>query len=88
MNEKIAEIFKEASKEYDGASDVFIPDGFIEKFSGILLKEVSQICKTSAVSNLDMDLIRNSSKFKLQELATNSCGKNLSEIILKHFDVK
>lgn len=60
----------------------------LELFSKLMIKECSNLCITDNVSNLDMEVMRNSSKFTVQDLATKSCGENLSIILKKHFQVK
>lgn len=60
----------------------------LELFSKLMIKECSNLCITDNVSNLDMEVMRNSSKFTVQDLATKSCGENLSITLKKHFQVK
>jgi hypothetical protein len=59
----------------------------IEKFAQLIVQECAKICIEQNVSNLELDAIRESSKFTLQDLATKSCGENLSRQIKKHFGV-
>ncbi len=89
MNKKIQELIEKNTVKVSNEEGSFIKEDFNkEEFAKMILLEVAEICKTRAVSNLDIDVIRNSGKFTLQELATNNCGENLSEIILKHFGIK
>jgi hypothetical protein len=60
----------------------------LEKFAQLIVKECAKICIEQNVSNLDLDVIRESGKFTLQDLATKSCGENLSNQIKKHFGVE
>jgi len=59
-----------------------------EKFAELIVRECAKICIEQNVSNLDLDVIRESGKFTLQDLATKSCGENLSKQIRKHFGVE
>ena len=59
-----------------------------EKFAELIVKECADICINKNVSNLDLDVIRESGKFTLQDLATKSCGENLSKQIKQHFGVE
>jgi hypothetical protein len=61
---------------------------FAEKFAELIVKECAAICINKNVSNLDLDIIREAGKFTLQDLATKSCGKNLSKQIKLHFGVE
>lgn len=60
----------------------------LELFSKLMIKECSNLCITDNVSNLDMEVMRNSGKFTVQDLATKSCGENLSIKLKKHFQIK
>lgn len=60
----------------------------MEKFGEMIVKECADICINENVSILDMNVIRESGKFTLQDLATKSCGENLSKQIKKHFGVE
>ena len=57
------------------------------KFAELIVRECADICINKNVSNLDLDVIRESGKFTLQDLATKSCGENLSKQIREHFGV-
>ena len=59
-----------------------------EKFAELIVKECADICINKNVSNIDLDVIRESGKFTLQDLATKSCGENLSKQIKQHFGVE
>lgn len=59
-----------------------------EKFAELIVRECADICINKNVSNLDLDVIRESGKFTLQDLATKSCGENLSKQIKQHFGVE
>jgi hypothetical protein len=63
-------------------------DAFAEKFAELIIRECADICINKNVSILDMNVIRESGKFTLQDLATKSCGENLSKQIKKHFGVE
>jgi hypothetical protein len=60
----------------------------LKKFAELIVRECAKICIEQNVSNLDLDVIRESGKFTLQDLATKSCGENLSKQIKKHFGVE
>lgn len=73
----------------DGDVDnMYIPAEFTKKFAELIVEECADICINENVSNLDMNVIRESGKFTLQDLATKSCGENLSKQIKKHFGVE
>jgi hypothetical protein len=59
-----------------------------KKFAELIVRECAKICIEQNVSNLDLDVIRESGKFTLQDLATKSCGENLSNQIKEHFGVE
>ena len=59
-----------------------------EKFAKMIIQECVDICMNENVSNLDMDIIRSSGKLTVQDLATRSCGENLSKLIKKRFGVE
>ena len=84
MNERIKELAEQAG--WDNHHSKF--DTRIEKFAELIVRECADICINKNVSNLDLDVIRESSKFTLQDLATKSCGENLSKQIKKHFGVE
>lgn len=60
----------------------------IQKFAELIVEECADICINENVSIIDMNIIRESGKFTLQDLATKSCGENLSKQIKKHFGVE
>ena len=84
MNERIKELAEQAG--WDNHHSKF--DTRIEKFAELIVRECADICINKNVSNLDLDVIRESSKFTLQDLATKSCGENLSKQIKQHFGVE
>ena len=84
MNERIKLLAEQAG--WDNHHSKF--DTRIEKFAELIVRECADICINKNVSNLDLDVIRESSKFTLQDLATKSCGENLSKQIKKHFGVE
>ena len=57
-------------------------------FAELIVQECAAICINKNVSNLDLDIIREAGKFTLQDLATKSCGENLSKQIKEHFGVE
>lgn len=84
MNERIKELLEQAGVKY-----VVMPkDTVYEKFAELIVRECADICINENVSILDMDVIRESGKFTLQDLATKSCGENLSKQIKKHFGIE
>ena len=84
MNERIKELAEQAG--WDNHHSKF--DTRIEKFAELIVRECADICINKNVSNLDLDVIRESGKFTLQDLATKSCGENLSKQIKQHFGVE
>jgi len=90
MNERIKELAEQAFNEANNGSinNIKIPKEFVEKFAELIVRECAKICIEQNVSNLDLDVIRESGKFTLQDLATKSCGENLSKQIKKHFGVE
>jgi hypothetical protein len=93
MNKRIEELMFEAGKYADENTGSSIRSGmwmyqYTEKFAELIIKECSNVCLTDNVSNLDLELIRKSGKFTVQDLATRSCGENLSINIKKHFGVE
>ena len=85
MNERIQELLLQATT-LKGPFIGFKVDQ--EKFAELIVKECSDICINKNVSNLDLDIIRESGKFTLQDHATKSCGENLSKQIKQHFGVE
>ncbi len=94
MNERIKQLAEQAEEwvcqNYPDAMDD--SDEFhsqtMAKFAELIVWECAKICIEQNVSNLDLDVIRESGKFTLQDLATKSCGENLSNQIKKHFGVE
>ena len=94
MNERIKQLAEQAGVKFTnyGSGD-FIDDGdcgtyHLQKFAELIVRECAKICIERNVSNLDLDVIHESGKFTLQDLATKSCGENLSKQIKKHFGVE
>jgi hypothetical protein len=99
MNERIKELVKQAggNPNYKAFRGHFLPPPpdyidpatvDLEKFAELIVKECADICINKNVSNIDLDVIRESGKFTLQDLATKSCGENLSKQIKQHFGVE
>ena len=96
MNERIREIAEQAGIDFFNSTDPeFSGREYCEawteqqqKFAELIVRECADICINKNVSNLDLDVIRESGKFTLQDLATKSCGENLSKQIKKHFGVE
>lgn len=44
MHSKIKQLYNKAFVEYEGASDCFIPDTFIEKFANLIVQECLDSC--------------------------------------------
>ena len=93
MNERIRELFEQAHIQpptQHGGQFAFTPPKTFspEKFAELIVQECAKICIERNVSNLDLDVIHESGKFTLQDLATKSCGENLSKQIKKHFGVE
>jgi len=89
MNELIQELAEQATTYIEPT--VSSGEGWIfneEKFAELIVRECAKICIERNVSNLDLDVIRDSGKFTLQDLATKSCGENLSKQIKQHFGVE
>jgi len=92
MNERIKEIASQVLDElvpetwtklgYDKIKEIQF------RTAELIVQECAKICIEQNVSNLDLDVIRESGKFTLQDLATKSCGENLSKQIKKHFGVE
>lgn len=87
MNERMLELAKEAEWLANRGDNVDVV-AMMEKFGEMIVKECADICINENVSILDMNVIRESGKFTLQDLATKSCGENLSKQIKKHFGVE
>ena len=93
MNERIRLLVKQAGLN-DYINDNLWPaeqpyfNTLMEKFAELIVGECAKICIEQNVSNLDLNVIRDSGKFTLQDLATKSCGENLSKQIKKHFGVE
>ena len=88
MNERIRQLAEQAGsthKQNLGVYQFYTEE--LEKFAELIVRECAKICIEQNVSNLDLDVIRESGKFTLQDLATKSCGENLSTQIKKHFGV-
>ena len=95
MNERIKQLAEQANIKYSTRDDVFYSSSFdgiygpdMERFVESIVRECADICINENVSILDMNVIRESGKFTLQDLATKSCGENLSKQIKKHFGVE
>jgi len=96
MNERILKLAKKSgatvNEGFDGTKNfvygITMSPEELEKFAELIVKECAKICIEQNVSNLDLDVIRESGKFTLQDLATKSCGENLSNQIKKHFGVE
>lgn len=89
MNERIRELAEQATTYIEPTATS--GEGWIfnkEKFAQLIVKECADICVNENVSNLDLAVIRESGKFTLQDLATKSCGANLSKRIRQHFGVE
>ena len=84
MNQRIRELAEQAELN---ATLLFNKDK-LNLFAELIVEECADICINENVSILDMNVIRESGKFTLQDLATKSCGENLSKQIKKHFGVE
>ena len=84
MNQRIRELAEQAELN---ATLLFNKDK-LNLFAELIVEECAGICINENVSVLDMNVIRESGKFTLQDLATKSCGENLSKQIKKHFGVE
>jgi hypothetical protein len=87
MNERIKELFKQTGLHRNDHTTAQ-RHAEVEKFAELIVRECAEICIEQNVSDLDLDVIRESSKFTLQDLATKSCGENLSKQIKQHFGVE
>jgi len=98
MNERIKQLTEHAIKSVDivtgnellddELAKMYIPDCFVEKFTELIVKECADVCINENVSILDLNVIRESCKFTLQDLTTKSCGENLAKRIKEHFGVE
>ena len=89
MNERIFELAKQAgASRRAGVGGLVFRDSELEKFAELIVRECADICINKNVSNLELDIIRESGKFTLQDLATKSCGENLFRQIKQHFGVE
>jgi len=90
MNERIRQLAEQAEKYADDnfKGEIFWTEAYESKFAELIVRECAKICIERNVSNLDLDVIRDSGKFTLQDLATKSCGENLSKQIKEHFGVE
>ena len=90
MNERIEQLLEQARAEcFRFGSKPATTVGYdeLEKFAELIVRECSAICLNENVSNVDIDLIHQSGKFTVQDLATKSCGENLAKRIKEHFGV-
>ena len=83
MNDRIKELLKESTYDVLGVKQVDQ-----KKFAELIVRECASICINENVSNIDMELLRESGKFTVQDLATKSCGENLAKQIKKYFGVE
>jgi len=88
MNERIKELMNKATTIEEHGWGASYENFDRLKFAELIVQECAKICIEQNVSNLDLDVIRESGKFTLQDLATKSCGENLSKQIKKHFGVE
>ena len=93
MNERIKEIMMNSwntyfNEEMNGTRFPIVQKFDAEKFAELIVRECSTICLNENVSNIDMNLIHQSGKFTVQDLATKSCGENLAKRIKEHFGVE
>jgi len=98
MNERIKQLAEKSLQTINNISSKGITDQrafnqvwfehYNQKFAELIVRECAAICINKNVSNLDLDIIREAGKFTLQDLATKSCGENLSKQIKKHFGVE
>jgi hypothetical protein len=87
MNERIKELMSQAFNTVHDNDPQWCIE-YSKKFAELIVRECADICINKNVSNLDLDVIRESGKFTLQDLATKSCGENLSKQIKQHFGVE
>lgn len=90
MNERIKELATEATDwMFDNLDNFPMPSSrWKEKFAELIIRECADICINENVSNLDSKVMLESGKFTVQDLATKSCGENLSKRIKEHFGVE
>ena len=95
MKEQIQKLAEQANIKYGAAVDYYYSpatDGVtrqdMAKFAVLIVEECAKICVEQNVSNIDLDVIHESGKFTVQELATKSCGENLAKQIKQHFGVE
>lgn len=77
----------EKSKEHFKCEAIYTQEQ-VERIMLEVAKHCADICRTQNVSNLDLNVIRNSGKFTVQDLATKSCGENLAIGIEKEFKLE
>jgi len=90
MNERIQKLAEQAGVKmnaYGRPIPASLASNF-DEFAELIVRECAKICIEQNVSNLDLDVIRDSGKFTLQDLATKSCGENLSKQIKQHFGIE
>ena len=66
---------------------VLIGEEEIQAFAELIVQECVNICINENVSNIDLNIMHESSKWTVQDLATKSCGQNLAKLIKEHFGV-
>lgn len=89
MNKRIKALAEQAlDTKRDGPTIWQFYDDQLKNFAELIVRECADICINKNVSILDINVIRESGKFTLQDLATKSCGENLSKQIKKHFGVE
>jgi len=86
MNERIEKLSDQARQCF--RAQQCVDRAFLEKFAQLIVRECADICINENVSNLDLEVMRESGKFTVQDLATKSCGENLSKRIKEHFGVE
>ena len=84
MNERIKELAEQCYEKHE-LLDTY--EFNKEKFAELIVAECMDICITENVSNLDLNVMHNSTKFEIQNMATKSCGENLAKRIKEHFGV-
>lgn len=96
MNEQIKQLAEQSGIHFSRAGILdgdpngiakFVSYSKFEEYTKLLVQECVNICLNENVSNLDMNTLRESGKFTIQELATKSCGENLAKRIERHFGV-
>lgn len=83
MNEQLKQI---AFEDGQGGHSWYNDPTCLAKFAELIANECAKICVDENVSALSIDELNNSA-FKIQDLATKSCGAELSRIIKKRFGV-